>query len=76
MKRCSVCGHTEFLKETLEEVFRVDGHLVVVESVPAEICGRCGEATFDRETVERVRALVHAGKRPARRVDVDVFAFG
>ena len=75
MKRCNVCGNTEFHPETLEEVFRVEGQLVVVERVPALVCGRCGEATFDRQTVERVRELVHAGTQPSRHVDVDVFAF-
>lgn len=75
MKHCNVCGHTEFAQERREEVFRVDGHLVVVEDVPASVCARCGEATFDRETVERVQAMVHAGTKPKRSVDVDVFAF-
>lgn len=75
MTKCDVCGNATFHEERVDEVFRVDGQMVMVEHVPARVCDRCGDATFDRETVEQVRRTVHAGNRPTRHVSMDVFAF-
>jgi len=75
MKRCDVCGNATFHEELLEEVFRIDGQMVMVERVPARVCDRCGEATFERETVEQVRRTVHGGNQPTRHASLDVFAF-
>lgn len=74
MKRCEVCGSLNLHEDYLEEVFRVDGQLVLIEHVPAKVCDRCGEATIARETVERVRNIVHEGKPASRHVSVDVYA--
>ena len=49
--------------------------MVMVENVPARVCERCGDATFDRDTVEQVRRTLHGGNRPTRHVNVDVIAF-
>lgn len=73
--RCDVCGNATFHEERVDEVFRIDEHLVMVEHIPARVCDRCGEATFDRETVERVRCMVQDSKHPARHVNLDVLAF-
>jgi YgiT-type zinc finger domain-containing protein len=75
MTKCDVCGNTAFHEERVEEIFRIGGQMVMVEHIPARVCDRCGDATFDRETVEQVRRTVHAGNRPVRRVNLDVFAF-
>ena len=74
MTRCDVCGNATFHDEHVDEVFRIEGQMVLVEHIPARICDRCGEATFDRETVERVRRTVHEDKQPTRHVSMDVFA--
>lgn len=75
MTKCDVCGNATFHNDRVEEVFRIDGQMVMVEQIPARVCDRCGEATFDRETVEHVRRMVHGSNRPTRHVSVDVFAF-
>jgi HTH-type transcriptional regulator / antitoxin MqsA len=75
MTRCNVCGNTTFHNRQVEEGFHIDGHLVMVEGIPARVCDRCGDATFDRETTEAIRRMVHGKKRPTRREEVDVFAF-
>lgn len=41
---------------------------------PARVCERCGEATFSRETTERIRRLVHETGTPLRTVPLEVFA--
>jgi len=47
----------------------------MVEGIPARVGDRFGDATFDRETTESIRRMVHGKKRPTRREEVDVFAF-
>ena len=75
MTRCDVCGNTTFHEERVDEIFRIDGQMVMVEHIPACICDRCGEATLGRDTVEQVRRTVHGRNRPTRHVSLDVFAF-
>ena len=63
----------EALRHT--EVFLIDGRLVLVEDIPAHICRHCGEATFSRETTEKIRRMVHGEAEPVKSVQVDVFAY-
>lgn len=73
MFKCHVCGGSAAKNEFVSEVFTIDGRRVLVEHIPAQVCERCGEATFSRETTERVRRLVH-DTQPAKTVPLDVFA--
>lgn len=74
MFKCHVCGGAAARQEFVSEVFTVEGRRVLVEHVPAQVCERCGEATFSRVTTEKVRRLVHGEGRPVRTVPMDVFA--
>jgi HTH-type transcriptional regulator / antitoxin MqsA len=73
MYKCDVCGNTAARKDFVSEVFMVDGRRVLVEHIPAQVCERCGEPTFSRETAEEIRRLVHEA-RPSKTVPLDVFA--
>jgi len=73
MFKCHVCGGTAARNEFVSEVFTIDARRVLVEHIPAQVCERCGEPTFSRETTENVRRLVHEA-RPAKTVPLDVFA--
>ncbi|HXG21406.1 MAG TPA: type II toxin-antitoxin system MqsA family antitoxin [Methylomirabilota bacterium] len=75
MFRCHVCGNTSAKSDFVNEVFTVEGRRVLVEQIPAQVCERCGEATFSRETTERIRQFVHGAGQPVRTVPLDVFAF-
>ncbi|HKA54750.1 MAG TPA: YgiT-type zinc finger protein [Candidatus Binatia bacterium] len=75
MFKCHVCGNTTARTDFVSEVFTVEGRPVLVERIPAQVCERCGEATFSRETTEKVRRLVHGAGQPVRTVPLDVFAF-
>jgi YgiT-type zinc finger domain-containing protein len=74
MFKCHVCGSTSATEKSVSEVFTIDGRPVLVEHIPAQVCDRCGEATFSRTTTEKVRRLVHGEGRPIRTVPMDVFA--
>ena len=73
MFECHVCGHDSAPIEFVSEVFNIDGRRVLVEHIPAQVCERCGEATFSREAAESVRRLVHDAP-PVRTVPLEVFA--
>ena len=53
----------------------IGGRHVLVEGIPARVCTRCGEATFSRETTERIRRMVHGEAHPVRAVAMEVFAY-
>lgn len=73
MSKCHVCGGSAAKSGFVSEVFTIDDRRVLVEHIPAEVCERCGDATFSRETTEKIRRLVHDA-RPAKTVPLDVFA--
>jgi YgiT-type zinc finger domain-containing protein len=75
MFRCHVCGNTSAKSDFVNEIFTVEGRRVLVEQIPAQVCERCGEATFSRETTEKIRRLVHGAGQPVRTVPLEVFAF-
>lgn len=75
MFRCHVCGNMSAKSDFVNEIFTVEGRRVLVEQIPAQVCERCGEATFSRETTEKIRRLVHGAGQPVRTVPLEVFAF-
>ena len=75
MFRCHVCGNTSAKSDFVNEIFTVEGRRMLVEQIPAQVCDRCGEATFSRETTEKIRRLVHGAGQPVRTVPLEGFAF-
>jgi YgiT-type zinc finger domain-containing protein len=73
MFKCHVCGNTEANPELVSEVFQVSDRRILVERIPAQVCTRCGETIFSRETTEKIRQLVHGTGRPVKTVPLDVF---
>ena len=69
-----MCGGKAAKDGLVSEVFAIEGRRVLVEQIPAEVCQRCGKATFSRETTERIRRLVHGAGQPVRSEALDVFA--
>jgi YgiT-type zinc finger domain-containing protein len=72
--KCHVCGGEAAKAEFVTEVFQMEDRRVLVEHIPAEVCQRCGEAAFSRETTERIRRLVHGEGHPVRTESLEVFA--
>ncbi len=75
MSRCHVCGSVQASKDFTDEVFLVEEKHILVEHIPVTRCARCGEATFSRATMEKVRQLVHSQAQPVKTVPLKVFAF-
>lgn len=75
MFKCHICGSTESREELVSEIFQIDGKPILVENIPAQVCGHCAEQIFSRETTEKVRLLVHGKAKPIKSVQMDVFAY-
>lgn len=75
MFTCQVCGAKEAHRELVDETFRINGKLVLVEKIPAQVCSRCGEVIFNSETAEKIRILVQEQAEPTGAIQVDVFAY-
>ena len=72
---CIVCNSDRGLTELVEEVFKVDDRYVLVGGVPSTVCQRCGERSFSRETVEKVRVMVHGPEESVKSVPMKVYQF-
>jgi YgiT-type zinc finger domain-containing protein len=60
----------------VSEIFQIDGKFLLVENIPATVCSHCGEATFSRETTERIRKNLHHGEsQPIKAISMDVYAY-
>ena len=75
MFTCLVCSSDESQEELVDEVFCIEGQYVLVGSIPAEICVRCGEQSFSRETAEKVRVLVQDETDAEAEVPMRVYEF-
>ena len=40
MSKCEVCGNEAFRDMTVDEVFKIEGRMVMVERIPARVCVR------------------------------------
>lgn len=75
MFKCHVCGSGESHTEYVSEVFNIQGKFHLVENIPATVCSRCGEEVFSRETMERIRVMLHGEDKPIRSISLDVFSY-
>ena len=75
MLGCPVCHAEESKEEQVDEVFRVDGQYVLVGGIPSEVCVRCAEQAFSKETVEKVRSMVHGEAEASKSVSMRVFDY-
>ena len=75
MPVCPVCDGAESREKLVDEVFQVDGRYVLVGRIPADVCIRCGEQAFSRETTEKVRVLVQVGTQATRHIPMQVLDF-
>lgn len=75
---CDECGGTteqDFVSMTLW----APGGLVVIEDVPAHVCGVCGEQFYDDPTQAKLRELASSGfsrKNVVREMTVPVYSLG
>ncbi|MFZ5819056.1 MAG: hypothetical protein ACOYYU_16245 [Chloroflexota bacterium] len=52
-----------------------DGHLFVVENVPARVDAETGEQYFAPQTVEQLQRILQEKRQPARFIQTPVYEF-
>ena len=74
---CHMCGVDEDAIEAKEITYHTmfRGKLIVVEKVPARVCGQCGETYFPAATSERLEKIVWQQDEPFRLMEVPVFDY-
>ncbi|PSB20356.1 YgiT-type zinc finger protein [Phormidesmis priestleyi ULC007] len=75
MFHCHVCSSNQAHPEHVDEVFLIDGKPILVEGIPAQVCSRCQELTFSRETTEKIRRMLHGEAEPIKSMSIEVLAF-
>lgn len=58
----------EYEDKAIIHTIRHYGQIVVIDSVPAEVCNICGDSILAPETVARIEKLLESGNRPIRTV--------
>ena len=71
---CDVC-RAAVTEAKVTFTAELNGKLLVVENVPAKVCGQCGERLFSADTVERLQKTVWEQNTPVRIVETPVFDF-
>lgn len=51
----------------------LEGRLIVVEHVPAWVCGQCGETYYDPDVVEHLQSVIWSDVPPARMIETAVY---
>ena len=75
MSACAVCGCPDSRAEFVSDIFQVGDEYALVDRIPANVCTRCGEQSFSRETTEKVRRMLHEKSGATRSVTVNVYEF-
>jgi len=76
---CSNCGSANVSASHVRSAFWQDDRLVVVEGIPALVCGACAEQFYDDSTVVGLDLLRGEGfpaEKARAELRVPVFSFG
>ena len=76
---CTNCGSVDLRARQVRSAFWQDDRLVVVEDIPALVCGACAEQFYDDNTVVGLDLLRGEGfpaEKARAELRVPVFSFG
>jgi YgiT-type zinc finger domain-containing protein len=59
---CVICKTGTTAPGTATATFNSTRTTVVIKNVPADVCGRCGEAYYDAATTRRLLEMANAAK--------------
>jgi YgiT-type zinc finger domain-containing protein len=57
MMDCVVCKG-ELIKKEINHIVDLDGHIIIVKNVPAEVCRQCGESFFENQVAVRLEKII------------------
>ena len=75
MMKCSIndCSG-EYENKKIIHTVRHQGHVVVIDGVPAEVCSVCGDVLLKPDTVQRIEAILREAGKPDRTAPVYEYA--
>lgn len=75
--KCSIAGcKGEYEDRRISQTYRLNGRLVVVDDIPAEVCSVCGDILLTMETSRRILEVLHSPDEPAASAPVYRLAAG
>ncbi len=74
--RCDLCSTGRLRSRQVREYYRTGRRLVVMESVPAYVCDRCGERYYAADVAKRMRQLARGASKVKERVSFPLIRFG
>lgn len=69
---CDVCGG-RVRKQRVSYTLFYGCHWVIVENVPAKVCGQCGEKLFSPRVVQKLQNTIWSNQRPHKKIQTPVF---
>jgi len=73
--KCTIQGCPgEYEARFVVHTVRRRGEVIVIDHVPAEVCGVCGDVLFAPETVRRIETLLRSRPDAARTAPIYEFA--
>ena len=73
--KCHVCGSEKSKELYVNEIFNIEDKHILVEHISVIVCERCGEKVFSRDTIEKIRCMVHGESKPVKSISMDVFDY-
>lgn len=58
---CFMCKGSLENKETTFKV-EVDGHMIIVKSIPSHVCSQCGETSYSDDVLRQLERIVNDAK--------------
>lgn len=72
MKKCPLCGG-DLEQKMVTHPQEYKGAIFIMENVPVEVCGQCGEVMLSPDVLEKIQELVWSEKVPKRTTSVPVY---
>lgn len=67
--KCTVAGCPgEYEQRRITHTVRHQGELVVIDHVPAEMCGVCGDVLLSPQTIRHIEKMLQSRRNPAGNV--------
>jgi YgiT-type zinc finger domain-containing protein len=55
---------------TVNHIVDIEGSIIIVKKVPANVCKQCGEAFFDHDIVKKLEIIVNQAKESKAEITV------
>ncbi len=67
--KCFMCkGETE--KKLVNYLVDIDGTIIIIKQVPANVCVQCGERFFDDDVMENLEKIINEVKKVSMEISI------